>query len=65
MNDLRKYIAKRKKTDKDFAKDYKEGVENFKANKDFTERAERGNWEKAREFLSKACDTEAEDYDKL
>ena len=65
MNDLQKYIAKRKKTDKDFAKDYEEGFENFKTNKDFAERAEKGNWEKAREVLAKACDTEAEDYDKL
>lgn len=30
MSDLQKYITKRKKTDKEFAKDYDEGFENFK-----------------------------------
>ncbi len=65
MTDLEKYITKRKKTDKDFAKGYEEGFENFKTNKIFAERAEKGDWEKAREFLAKVPDIEAEDYDKL
>jgi len=30
MSDLRKYVAKRKKTDKEFAENYDEGFENFK-----------------------------------
>lgn len=30
MSDLKKYITKRKKTDKAFAKDYDKGFENFK-----------------------------------
>jgi len=30
MSDLKKYVAKRKKTDKAFAKDYDKGFENFK-----------------------------------
>ncbi len=64
MTDLEKYIAKRKKTDKDFAKGYEEGFEIFKTNKIFAERAEKGNWENAREVLAKVPDIEAEDYDK-
>jgi len=65
MTDLQKYIAKRKKTDKDFAKDYEEGFENFKTDKSFAERAEKGNWENAREVLAKVFDVEADNYDKL
>ncbi len=65
MSDLQKYITKRKKTDKEFAKNYDEGFEHFKTSKTFTERAKKGNWEKAREILAKAPDTEAEDDDKL
>src|SRR5207249_3479629 len=30
MSDLKKYIAKRKKTDKEFAKNYDKGFENFR-----------------------------------
>lgn len=30
MNNLQKYISKRKKTDKEFAKNYGQGFENFK-----------------------------------
>ena len=30
MNDLRKYIAKRKKTDKEFAEGFDQGYEKFK-----------------------------------
>ena len=30
MSDLQKYIAKRKETDEDYAKNYDEGFENFK-----------------------------------
>ena len=30
MSNLQKYITKRKKTDKEFAKDYDKGFENFK-----------------------------------
>ena len=30
MSDLKKYIKKRKRTDKEFAKNYEEGFENFK-----------------------------------
>ncbi len=30
MSDLKQYIAKRKKTDKEFAEDYEEGYEQFK-----------------------------------
>lgn len=30
MNDLKKYIADRKKTDKEFAENYDKGYENFK-----------------------------------
>lgn len=41
MSDLKKYIAKRKKTDKDFAKDYEEGFENFKIGENFTERSQK------------------------
>ncbi len=65
MSDLQKYIAKRKKKDKDFAENYDEGFDNFKVGTSFTKRAEQGEWEKAREVLAKAPDIEAEDYDKL
>lgn len=30
MSDLKKYVAKRKASDKEFAKNYEEGLENFK-----------------------------------
>ena len=65
MSDLQKYIAKRKKSDEDFAKDYDEGFENFKIGETFAERARKGDWEKARELLAEAPDIEADDYDKL
>jgi hypothetical protein len=65
MSNLQKYITKRKKKDKEFAEDYDEGFEIFKLNKSFTERAEKGDWEKAREVLAKVPDVESEDYDKL
>ena len=51
--------------DKDFAKGYEEGFETFKTSKSFTVRANKGDWEKAREVLAKVLDTEAEDFDKL
>ena len=65
MTDLQKYIAKRKKTDKEFAENYDEGFDNFKVGKSFAERAERGDWEKSREILAQVPDTEADDLDKL
>jgi len=65
MGDLQKYITKRKRMDKDFAKGYEEGFETFKTSKSFTVRANKGDWEKAREVLAKVLDTEAEDFDKL
>jgi len=40
-------------------------ISSWEIGKTFTERAERGDWEKAREVLAKAPDIEAEDYDKL
>ena len=61
MSDLKKYVAKRKKTDKEFAKDYEEGFEDFKENKTFN----KGDWKKAREILAKAPNVAAEDFDKL
>jgi hypothetical protein len=71
MSDLKKYITGRKKTNKEFAKSYEEGFENFKIGillrqaKTIAERAKKGDWKKAREILAKAPDTEAEDDDKL
>ena len=53
MSDLQKYITKRKKTDKEFAKDYDKGFENFKIGENFAERARKGDWEKGREILAK------------
>jgi len=41
MSDLQKYITKRKKTDKEFAKDYDKGFENFKIGVFFVKRGER------------------------
>ena len=38
MSDLQKYITKRKKTDKEFAKDYDKGFENFKIGVFFVKR---------------------------
>lgn len=40
-------------------------ISSWKTGKSFTERAEKGDWEKAREILAKAPDTEPEDFDKL
>jgi len=39
--------------------------QNFKTDKNFAERAENGDWEKAREILAQVPDTEADDLDKL
>lgn len=61
MSDLKKYVAKRKKTDNEFKKDYEEGFEDFKDNETFTE----SEWKKAREILAKAPDVAAEDFDEL
>lgn len=61
MSDLKKYVAKRKKTDKEFTKDYEEGFEDLKEDKTF----KKGDWKKARKILAKAPDVEAEDFDKL
>ena len=67
MSNLKEYITKRKKTDKEFAKSYEEGFEDFKTSvlhrqaKTIAERAKKGDWEKAHEILAKAPDTEAED----
>ncbi len=65
ISDLQKYIAKRKKTDKEFAENYDEGFDNFKVGKTLAERTEKGDWEKAREILTQVPDTEADDLDKL
>ena len=40
-------------------------ISSWNTGKSFAERAEKGDWEKAREILAKAPDIEAEDYDKL
>ena len=40
-------------------------ISSWNVGKSFNERAERGDWEKAREILAKAPDIEAEDFDKL
>lgn len=40
-------------------------ISSWKTRKSFTERAEKGDWKKARKILSKAPDIEAEDFDKL
>ena len=40
-------------------------ISSWNVGKSFNERAERGDWEKAREVLAKAPDIEAEDFDKL
>ena len=56
---------KTKKKDKEFAENYDESFEIFKTKRSFTERAEKGDWEKAREILAKITNVEAEDYDKL
>lgn len=61
MSDLEKYITQRKQKDAEFAKDYDEGFEDFKAGKTFVN----VDWEKAREIVGKAPDIKAEDYDKL
>ena len=40
-------------------------VSSWNVGKTFTERAKKGDWQKSREILAKAPDTEAEDFDKL
>jgi len=40
-------------------------ISSWEVGKTFTERAKRGDWEKAREVLTKVLDVEPEDYDKL
>ena len=40
-------------------------ISSWNVGKSFNERAERGDWEKAREILAKAPDIEVEDFDKL
>jgi hypothetical protein len=40
-------------------------ISSWETGKTFTERAERGDWQKSREILAKAPDAEPEDYDKL
>ncbi len=40
-------------------------ISSWNVGKSFDERAEKGNWKKAREILAKAPDVEAEDFDKL
>jgi len=40
-------------------------ISSWEIGKTFTERAMRGDWEKAREVLAKAPDVEPEDSDKL
>lgn len=40
-------------------------ISSWNIGKSFAERAENGDWEKAREILAKVPDVEAEDFDKL
>lgn len=40
-------------------------ISSWNVGKSFNERAERGDWKKAREILAKVPDVEPEDYDKL
>jgi len=40
-------------------------ISSWNVGKTFADRAQKGDWEKAREILAKAPDIEAEDYDKL
>ncbi len=40
-------------------------ISSWEVGKNFTERAKRGDWEKAREVLARVPDVEPEDYDKL
>lgn len=40
-------------------------ISSWNVGKTFTERAQKGDWEKAREVLAKAPDVEPEDYDKF
>lgn len=40
-------------------------ISSWNVGKSFNERAERGDWEKAREILAKVPEVEPEDYDKL
>ena len=40
-------------------------VSSWNVGKTFTERAQKGDWQKSREILAKVPDVEAEDFDKL
>ena len=40
-------------------------ISSWETGKTFTERAERGDWQKSREILAKAPNAELEDYDKF
>jgi len=40
-------------------------ISSWNVGKTFADRANQGDWEKAREILAKAPDIEAEDFDKL
>lgn len=40
-------------------------ISSWEIGKRFTERAEKGDWEKARQILKNAPDAEADDFDKL
>lgn len=40
-------------------------ISSWNVGKSFNERAEKGDWKKARKILAKAPDTETEDFDKL
>jgi hypothetical protein len=40
-------------------------ISSWNVGQTFTERAQKGDWEKARKVLAKAPDAEPEDYDKL
>lgn len=40
-------------------------VSSWNVGKTFTERAQKGDWQKSREILAKAPDVKAEDFDKL
>lgn len=40
-------------------------VSSWEVGESFAERAERGDWKKARDILAKAPDVEPEDFDKL
>ncbi len=40
-------------------------VSSWNVGRTFTERAQKGDWQKSREILAKVPDVEAEDFDKL